>query len=318
MFTLISCSNGGIFGGSTLSGKPGELLIVINDEYKNSEVSVSVNEIMNQYEIGLTQSESPFNILMISTNHFSNVFRPHRNILFIDINSKYNKPQINFRKDLWTKDQSYVGIRVKDAASLEKILKLRHDNIIDYFIKAEINRYIASYQEAPDKKIQNAVKTNMNLMISIPEGYEINKQTKGFTWLSLETKDYSQGIIIYDRPYKDTNQLNKWPLLTYRDSIVKVHIPGPTKGSYMTTEYILPVQYKVGRYVGNNYSVELRGKWRVEHDFMAGPFISYSFVDSTKKRLFTIEGYVYYPHKSKRNYMRQLQAICQSVSFSTK
>ena len=134
-------------------------------------------------------------------------------------------------------------------------------------------------------------------------------------WISLESKVHSQGLIIYERPYSDTAQFNKTALLNYRDSIVKVHIPGPSEGSYMTTEYILPIQYKIGTYVNDDYTIELRGKWRVENDFMAGPFTSYTFCNLQKNKLITIEGYVYYPNKEKRNFMRQLQAICRSVSF---
>ena len=65
----------------------------------------------------------------------------------------------------------------------------------------------------------------------------------------------------------------------------------------------------------DDYTIELRGKWRVENDFMAGPFTSYTFCNLQKNKLITIEGYVYYPNKEKRNFMRQLQAICRSVSF---
>lgn len=310
-FTLYSCID------SSLGGRPGELLIVINDEFKNSEASVSVNDIMNQYEIGLTQSESPFNILMISKNHFSSTFRGHRNILSIDINKKYKNPEIQFKKNLWSKDQSYIGIGVESPEKLIAFLKERHDNIIDFFINAEIGRYIETYKEIPNTQLQNSVFQNFNFNISLPEGYQLNKQRKGFMWISLETKDLSQGLLIYSRPFKDTLQLEKWKLLAYRDSIAKAHIPGPSKGSYMTTEYILPIQQKIGRYINNDYTIELRGKWRVEYDFMAGPFVSYSFVDKNLNNIVTIEGYVYYPNKSKRNFVRQLQAVCQSVSFPT-
>ena len=98
IFAFTSCTNGGLLGGSDLGGKAGELLIVINDEYKNSQTSESITEIMNQYELGLTQSEPPFSILMISRNHFSSVFRSHRNILFIDIHKKFTSPIVQFKK----------------------------------------------------------------------------------------------------------------------------------------------------------------------------------------------------------------------------
>jgi len=315
MLFITSCSEGGLMGGSNLGGKSGELLIVINDEYKNSQTSETVTEIMNQYEIGLTQSEAPFSILMISRNHFSSVFRSHRNILFIDINKKFTSPLVQFKKNVWTKQQNYIGVGVESPEKLLEILKLRHDNIIDFFVQAEIERFKLAYHSMPGNKVRTLVQQHLNIRLDIPEGYEINKQAPGFMWISFESNEHSQGLLIYERAYRDTMQLEKWKLLQYRDSITKAYIPGPSKGSYMTTEYIVPIQYKVGRYVNNDYTVELRGKWRVEHDFMGGPFVSYSFVDNSKKRLVTIEGYVYYPNKSKRNFVRQLQAICQSVRF---
>ncbi|MFO7869694.1 MAG: DUF4837 family protein [Bacteroidales bacterium] len=313
LFILFSCNPNGFFGGSNLGGKAGELLIVINNEYTNTKVAADIRSVLNQYEVGLVQSEPPFNILTISKNHFSSVFRPHRNILFIDVNSKYTKPSVTFHKDMWTKGQYYVGVGVNSADSLVPVIEKHHSSILDYFIKAEITRYQKAYKNIANKQAQRAIAKELQIRMDIPKGFEINKQVENFAWLSLESEEHSQGIIIYKRPYTDTLQLEKKSILHYRDSILKKHIPGPTEGSYMTTEYILPIQYKVGRYIEDSYTVELRGKWRVENDFMAGPFISYTFVDTAHHDIFTIDGYVYYPNKNKRNYMRQVEAICRST-----
>ena len=242
-------------------------------------------------------------------------FRSYRNILFLDVNKKYTTPQIQYRKDLWAQHQAYVSVGVGTAEELSTVLQNKHDNIIEYFVKSEIERYQQLYKEANNQIVEKSIKKQFDINISVPNGYNVNKIADDFMWISLESKVHSQGLIIYERPYTDTAQFNKTALLNYRDSIVKVHIPGPSEGSYMTTEYILPIQYKIGTYVNDDYTIELRGKWRVENDFMAGPFTSYTFCNLQKNKLITIEGYVYYPNKEKRNFMRQLQAICRSVSF---
>ncbi len=308
-----ACKNG--FGGSSMTGEPGELLVVINDEYKNSEVGEVVCDILRAEEIGLTQSEAPFSTILISRNNFSSTFRTYRNILYLEVDKKFTKAQIQYRKDLWAQHQAYVSIGVKSSEELKEILETKHDNIIEYFVKSEIERYQQLYKQANNQIVEKAIKKQFNFNISVPNGFNINKITDDFAWISLESKVHSQGLIIYERSYTDTAQFNKNSLLNYRDSIVKVHIPGPTEGSYMTTEYILPTNYQVGKYVNDDYTVELRGKWRVENDFMAGPFISYTFCNPEKNKLITIEGYVYYPNKEKKNFMRQLQAISRSVSF---
>jgi len=64
------------------------------------------------------------------------------------------------------------------------------------------------------------------------------------------------------------------------------------------------------------YAAEMRGMWRVENDFMGGPFLSYTFADSRTGDLVTIEGYYYEPNQKKRNQMLQLQAIAYSLKFT--
>lgn len=316
LFEFQACKNG--IGGTTMTGEPGELLVVINDEHKNTETGDKVCEILREEEIGLTQSEPSFSILLISRNNFSSSFRSYRNVLFLDVNKKYTKPQIQYRKDLWAQHQAYISVGVNNVNELISVMESKHENFLEYYIQAEIDRYQQLYKQANNQIVEKAIKKQFNLNMSVPNGFNVNKITDDFMWISLESKVHSQGLIIYERPYTDTSQFNKSNLLNYRDSIVKVHIPGPSAGSYMTTEYIIPVHESIGRYINDDYTIELRGKWRVENDFMAGPFTNYTFCNPEKNKLITVEGYVYYPNKEKRNFMRQLQAICRSISFDKK
>ena len=53
----------------------------------------------------------------------------------------------------------------------------------------------------------------------------------------------------------------------------------------------------------------------MQKDFMAGPFVSYTIVNPTHDKLITAEGFVYYPNKEKRDYLRQLEAMIYSIRF---
>ena len=64
--------------------------------------------------------------------------------------------------------------------------------------------------------------------------------------------------------------------------------------------------------------VELRGFWDVKNDFMGGPFVSYTTVDTTTQRVFTIDCYVYSPKNHKRNYMRELEHLLYLISVPDK
>ena len=59
----------------------------------------------------------------------------------------------------------------------------------------------------------------------------------------------------------------------------------------------------------------MRGLWKVQNDFMGGPFVSLTVLDPSKKRVVTVEGNVYAPKNNKRNYIRQLEAMIYSLEF---
>jgi hypothetical protein len=53
--------------------------------------------------------------------------------------------------------------------------------------------------------------------------------------------------------------------------------------------------------------------WRVEGDFMGGPFVNITFVDEKTSRLVILDGFVYAPKYDKRDYLRQVEALMHSV-----
>ena len=65
----------------------------------------------------------------------------------------------------------------------------------------------------------------------------------------------------------------------------------------------------------NNYTIEIRGLWNVYGDFMGDPFLSLTVLDEKRKRVITVDGYVYAPKFNKRNYLRQVEAILYSLEF---
>jgi hypothetical protein len=103
-------------------------------------------------------------------------------------------------------------------------------------------------------------------------------------------------------------------LIARRNAVLKKNVPGSLPGSYMTTEDRIAIEYEP--FVMNKrYFAALRGLWRVEGDFMAGPFTSLSTVDEKNNRILTGEGYVYAPDNNKRNLLRQVEAIIYTIQF---
>jgi hypothetical protein len=65
------------------------------------------------------------------------------------------------------------------------------------------------------------------------------------------------------------------------------------------------------------FAAEVRGLWRMENDFMGGPYYSLTFYDEPNARLITVEGYAYAPYFDKRPYMREIEGIVKSVKKFT-
>lgn len=62
----------------------------------------------------------------------------------------------------------------------------------------------------------------------------------------------------------------------------------------MTTAEVYEPDLRTFRLEGRLW-IELRGFWDVKNDFMGGPFVSYTTVDTTTDRVFTVDCYVYSP-----------------------
>jgi hypothetical protein len=55
--------------------------------------------------------------------------------------------------------------------------------------------------------------------------------------------------------------------------------------------------------------------FRTENYYYGGPFISISTYDEARQRIVTIDCYTHAPKFSKREYIRELEAVCYSLSF---
>ena len=67
--------------------------------------------------------------------------------------------------------------------------------------------------------------------------------------------------------------------------------------------------------IDGKITYELRGKWEVKNDFMAGPFVNYSILDKANNRIIVFEGFTYAPAVNKRAFLFELEAIGRSLKI---
>jgi hypothetical protein len=298
-------------------GATSEILVVVqNAEQWEGQEGEAVRSFFGQDQIGLTQSEPLYRLSNINVDNLSDMFKKHRNMVVIEINPKLKEAMVETRSDLWAKPQRVIKITAPDATSWVEAFDSNKEGFKILFDRSERERLLNIFRPTANSKVMEPVLKAFGIKLLIPEGFYVAKNETDFMWIRKEANDFSQALIIYSSPYRDTSDLNPHNIISRRDLLVQQYIPGPVEGSFMSTdkEFMPPVVKNTTQFV-TDFAVETRGVWNVVGDFMAGPFLSYTVVHPKNEHLITVEGYVYAPNKPKRDHLRQLEAIIYSLEF---
>ena len=314
IFTLSSCEDSGNSGKRTLSSSSGNinnLTVVVNNDLWEASVGETIRNILAAPIDGLPQEEPLFSIGQMPTAVFSDFTTKGRIILKIE---KGKDANIKFAENVFARPQKVVVVTGKTNPEINKILNDNASKIISVFKNAEITEK----QRRIKKSLSNSdvVEKGFNATLDIPSVYRVAKEEKGFLWLRKDIKTGTTNIMIYEIPIdaisKSENTISE--IIKIRDSVGKVHIPGPTEGSYMITEKAYrPSLYKT--IVDNKPTFQTKSTWEVENAFMAGPFANYAIEDKTNNRYLVIEGFAFAPSVQKRDYMFELEAIIRSLKI---
>lgn len=298
-----------------VSGKPGEMVVVISPELWKAASGQAIRDALAQSQIGLPQDEPLFSIINIPMEAYGDIFKTTRNIIEVNVTPSAEKTDIAYLHDVHAYTQAMVVINAKNQAELEQLIKDNTDKMIGFFLKAERERLVLNYSKYNDRAVKNKVEKHFGIDITVPPGFSVDVEKDSFMWLRYETPEISQAILIYTYPYTSDSTFTSNYILTKRNIVLMHNVPGPREGSYMTTNMELPVFFNTFKKDGN-FAAEMRGLWETQNDYMGGPFVNLSILDLLRNRVVTLDGYVYAPSKDKRNLLRQVEAMIYSVSFT--
>lgn len=318
MASLSSCDNKERTAKKDRSaGGTSEIMVVTqNDEQWDGMIGDSIREFFLQAQYGLPQPEAIKKLTHIKASGLSDMFKKHKCILLVEINPKLTKPVVETGEDLWSSPQRVLKIIAPDRTSWCQCFNEHKEAFKVMYDQVERDRILSVLRPSTDEKIVKRIQEKMGFSMTIPSGFFIAKDEPDFLWLRKELPKNSFGIFIYSTPYKDTLQLELNSLVSVRDRLLQKYVPGPSDGSFMTTEkeFVPPMLNYISTYP-TGFAAEMRGMWCLVGDYMAGPFVSYSFADEKTGNLVTLEGYVYYPNHDKRDDLLQLQSILYSIQI---
>ena len=299
------------------AGGTSEILVVTqNDEQWDGMIGDTIRAFFLQPQYGLPQPEAINKLAHLNVTGFTDMFKKHKCILIVEINPGLEKPMVETGEDLWAAPQRVLKIIAPDRTSWCQVFNEQKEAYKVMYDQVERDRIMSVLRPSNDAKITQRIKEKMGFNMTIPSGFFIAKDEPDFMWLRKELEKNSFGIFIYTTPYKDTLQLEMSSLVSVRDRLLQQYVPGPSEGSFMTTdkEFVPPVVSYISNYP-TGFAAEMRGMWCLVGDYMAGPFVSYTFPDDKTGNLVTMEGYVYYPNHDKRDDLLQVQSLLYSINF---
>jgi len=211
-----------------------------------------------------------------------------------------------------------VDIAASCPDSLCSLLRRYEKAIKKEIYNDEHQRMINAFHAMRNVELMNRIKEKFGFTLTLSEDFRMARtatEDPNFAWVHKETKDFSLGILIYTTPYKDANLFDDKKIENRLDTIMRRKVPGPADGSYMATERRMEITHNRYDYKGSEYCIETRGLWCVEGDFMGGPFVTYTVLSPDKTQIVEVTGYVYCPRFEKRDYLMQVDGICNSLKW---
>ena len=301
LITALSCSDNQQKLLPASSGNINNISVVTNDELWEGAVGEVIRENFGRPIYGLPQIEPIFSLSHIPSKVFSGFATKSRTILKIDVSE--NEGVFNF-KNTYASPQRIIQIT---ANSPDKIIEIINENLNSIYSTMYFNE-IQEKQRRISKNLNKtqAIKKNTGVSLKFPSAYRVAKADTNFVWIRRDIETGSVNLFIQ----RQRNQAEQ-SIIEKRDSISKIYIPGPVENTHMSTDLMYtPNTQEIN--VGGKQVFETRGLWEIEDQFMAGPFLNFQ-IKLGDDDFIMLDGFVYSPGSTKREYIFELEAIMRSL-----
>jgi len=298
-----------------VSGKAGEVIVVIDRNNWEGNLGVGVRDVLGKDCPYFVQKEPLFNVANVTPSGFADLFKVHRNILIFNINAQNQSEGVVYRSNVWARPQCLIQVNAFDSEGALRLLNENSERICNSFEQAERDRIIANAKSYEDYTLFKTVSETFGGSPHFSTGYKLKKNTGDFIWIAEERQYTIQGVLIYKYPASDKENFSQENIIRHRNAIMKENVPGMFENTWMTTSsYVEPtvsfVKYKERQFA------QTRGFWEVQNDFMGGPFVSHSFYGPGAKDIIVVEAFVYAPRFDKRQYLRQVESLLYSFEWA--
>jgi hypothetical protein len=218
--------------------------------------------------------------------------------------------------DKWYSNQ---WILILSGSSQEKAAAYLSENqipIIHSLDERERKRWVSDiYDKGRQVKSEDSLWTDYGWKIGIQHDYVKHIEKEDFVSFRRFMPENDRWIWVWwqdglsDLSFLTPEWVNK-----KRDELLEENIRGKRPQSYLQTEYLRPVESYI-KEMNGRYTIQTNGTWTMVEDLMGGPFVNFTIYDEKQNRLYMIEFAQFAPKFSKRNFVRQFEAM--ALTFET-
>lgn len=316
---LVSCNSASVATVVQASGRPGEVMLVMNAQDLETLQAHNLVDILEQEAPSLPQVESSLRVTSrIPHEQFGGMMRLARTIVMVNVDKeRFTKPTLKFSYNEWAKGQIIITVNTPELDSLESFTKQNEELLMNLIVRHELYRFASGTHAKSSQRAKDLVDSLFKHTINVPASINKQKIGKDFLWMSNASMDGRTDLMVYTFPYTKLTDLEMDRLVEVRDSVLRVNIPGEFKDSYPST-------VKTGLYfrrvtIPNQPTrSELRGLWQMEGGaMMGGPFVMQAYHNEADGKVYVFEGFVYRPNEDKLNLIRTMEAALYTARPSS-
>jgi hypothetical protein len=289
------------------SGNINHVTVVMPEKDWKASIGEKVKSELQEIYEGLPLDEPQFSLVYMNSKAFTGFARQNRNIIWF---RKDSLEGFRLSQNQFARPQILATITGIDTESQAFYFQENTELLKQTLIENERKEKLRRIMKSPTT--ENTLFKRFGIELTYPSAYKTFKDTTNFVWIQKEVRKGHLNLIAYTLKENILEGSFNERILNIRDSIGEAYVPGRLEGSYQITERAFrPYFYRA--IVDGKQAYLTKGTWEVANDFMAGPFVNYMIQDTLKNRILVLEGFVFAPTASKRDYMFELNTIISTL-----
>ena len=344
ILSSMACDKGGLLGGDyrpDATGIEGQITVVIDSTLWNGTVGEALRIHVGGTIETLPSTEPEFDLEAIGLTSRSafEMAKDRKNVLFIGLITNQNTPETEYLSTIFSNDSLRQIILAGSPALVARPNRWRRNQLVYYLAAASSDDLIRSIEQHSDqlryhfnevsrarlhrdmfdigrqRDIEQRLMDRHEFAVHGQHDFFVAIDTTQFVWLRRSLTDTWRSVFVYYEEDGDPSKLNTEWIVRARDALTQRYIGG-TSGGWIEIDRRRPMTAEEINFK-DRYAIEFRGLWHMVGEEngskfpfgMGGPFVTYAFYDESSRRLYLIDGMVFAPNFSKREFMRQMEVI---------